>query len=71
MGKGYKTMTDFLGKELNIGDRVITVDGKRSLLEGTIISMTEKTARVRYEWSYDNRVIASEVVRYSEKIYKI
>ena len=48
-------MKDFLGQEVNVGDKVITTaKNYRSLVKGEVISLAPKSALVEYlnTWNY-------------------
>ena len=64
-------MTDCVGKELSIGDKVVCSDMEYAdLLIGEIIAFTPKKARVRYARTGGCRTYYNEQLKESYQIFK-
>jgi hypothetical protein len=64
-------MKDCVGKELNIGDKVITSDREYAdLLIGEIIAFTPKKARIRYTRTGGYKGWCDDVLKETYQIFK-
>lgn len=64
-------MVDCVGKELNIGDKVICADSRYAdLLIGEVVKLTPKKAWVRYHRSEYGKQYTNEKLKESYQIFK-
>jgi hypothetical protein len=64
-------MTDCVGKELNVGDKVICADSRYAdLLIGEVVKLTPKKAWVRYHRSEYGKQYTNEKLKESFQIFK-
>ena len=64
-------MVDCVGKELNVGDKVICADSRYAdLLIGEVIKLTPQKAWVRYHRSEYGKEYANEKLKESYQIFK-
>lgn len=64
-----KEKRDFLGRKLNIDDQIVFMQvGYRGLMEGTIISMSEKKAKIKHKETNTGK---TETTQFFKQLVKI
>ena len=61
--------TDFLGNNLNVGDKVVFMQIKyRGLMIGNIVSMTDKKAKIKHK---ETNTLRTESIQFYNQMIKL
>ena len=66
-------MKDFLGNELQVGDKVVCLEKDyKNLIKATVVKLTEKTIFVEFtRRAFSDRMVTETVKRFSDQVVKI